>query len=130
MFYTFAGVAVLGALTVVAPVVSVSPKGWAVADVGLKSLGMDHGNPEVDGCGVFFCSDEHTTVLPEGDTRLRVGDRVRAEVHGRIRIVEVVRLAQRGDLRYSVERLPLEGAAEAHRRIRTGDVDGRLVLIP
>ena len=65
------------ALTVVATVVSVSPKGWAVADVGLKSLGMDHGNPEVDGCGVFFCSDEHTTVLPEGDTRLRVGDRVR-----------------------------------------------------
>ena len=54
-----------------------SPKGWAVADVGLKSLGMDHGNPEVDGCGVFFCSDEHTTLLPEGDTRLRVGDRVR-----------------------------------------------------
>ena len=45
-------------------------------------------------------------------------------------LVEVVRLAQRGDLRYSVERLPLEGAAEAHRRIRTGDVDGRLVLIP
>ena len=44
--------------------------------------------------------------------------------------VSVVRLAQRGDLRYSVERLPLEGAAEAHRRIRTGDVDGRLVLIP
>ena len=45
-------------------------------------------------------------------------------------IAEVVRLAQRGDLQYSVERLPLDGAADAHRRIQAGDVDGRLVLIP
>ena len=45
-------------------------------------------------------------------------------------ITTVVRLAQRGDLQYHVERLPLEGAADAHRRIKTGDVDGRLVLIP
>ena len=45
-------------------------------------------------------------------------------------IAEVIKIAQRGDLQYSVERLPLEDAAEAHRRIRTGDVDGRLVLIP
>ena len=45
-------------------------------------------------------------------------------------IAEVIKIAQRGDLQYSVERLPLEAAADAHRRIRTGDVDGRLVLIP
>ncbi len=35
------------ALFVVGTVISVSPD-WSVADVGLKSLGMDHGNPSVD----------------------------------------------------------------------------------
>ena len=33
------------ALTVLSTLVSRSPKGWAVADAGLKSFGMDHGNP-------------------------------------------------------------------------------------
>lgn len=39
-----------------------SPLSWSVIDVGLKSLGMDHGNPTVDGASVWFCSDEHTTL--------------------------------------------------------------------
>jgi D-serine deaminase-like pyridoxal phosphate-dependent protein len=34
---------------------------WSVIDVGLKSLGMDHGNPSIAGAAVWFCSDEHTT---------------------------------------------------------------------
>ena len=40
------------ALSVLATVISVSP-GWAVADCGLKALGMDHGDPSIDGarCG-------------------------------------------------------------------------------
>jgi len=41
--------------------------GWAVADVGLKALGMDHGNPEVDGYDVWFCSDEHVTFAVKRD---------------------------------------------------------------
>ena len=45
-------------------------------------------------------------------------------------LAAVIRIAQRGDLQYSVERLPLEAAADAHRRIKAGDVDGRLVLVP
>ncbi len=45
-------------------------------------------------------------------------------------IAAVVKLAQRGDLQYRVERLPLDAAADAHRRIKAGDVDGRLVLLP
>src|SRR5438552_6722328 len=36
------------ALTVLATVISVSP-GWSVCDAGLKSLGMDHGDPAIDG---------------------------------------------------------------------------------
>ena len=55
-------------------VISVSPA-YAVADCGLKSLGMDHGNPTIAGGSVWFCSDEHTTFGPEQP--LAVGDRVR-----------------------------------------------------
>ena len=62
------------ALWLWATVVSVSPA-YAVADCGLKSLGMDHGNPTIAGGSVWFCSDEHTTFGPEQP--LRVGDRVR-----------------------------------------------------
>jgi D-serine deaminase-like pyridoxal phosphate-dependent protein len=51
--------------------------GYAVADVGLKSLGMDHGNPTIPGGQVWFCSDEHTTWQPEDPSAVHVGDRVR-----------------------------------------------------
>jgi D-serine deaminase-like pyridoxal phosphate-dependent protein len=62
------------ALWVWSTVISVAPA-YAVADCGLKSLGMDHGNPTVVGGSVWFCSDEHTTFSP--DTALAVGNRVR-----------------------------------------------------
>ena len=70
------------ALFVVATVISVSEK-FAVADCGLKSLGMDHGNPRVEGAKVWFCSDEHLTFAPDTDaldssaSPVRVGDRIR-----------------------------------------------------
>jgi D-serine deaminase-like pyridoxal phosphate-dependent protein len=62
------------ALSVLATVVSVSP-GYAVADCGLKALGMDHGNPSIEGAQVWFCSDEHVTFKPERP--VRAGDRIR-----------------------------------------------------
>jgi D-serine deaminase-like pyridoxal phosphate-dependent protein len=62
------------ALSVLATVISVSSE-WTVADCGLKALGMDHGNPTVEGAEVWFCSDEHLTFVPERP--LRVGDRIR-----------------------------------------------------
>ena len=62
------------ALSVLSTVISVS-EGWVVADCGLKALGMDHGNPSVEGAEVWFCSDEHLTLAPVD--RLRVGDRIR-----------------------------------------------------
>jgi D-serine deaminase-like pyridoxal phosphate-dependent protein len=53
------------ALTVLATVVSTNAAGgYAVADLGLKSLGMDHGNPTTAAGAVWFCSDEHTTFAP------------------------------------------------------------------
>jgi D-serine deaminase-like pyridoxal phosphate-dependent protein len=62
------------ALSVLGTVISVSP-GHAVVDVGLKSLGMDHGLPTIEGARVWFCSDEHTTFAPEQP--VRVGERLR-----------------------------------------------------
>ena len=63
------------ALTVLGTVVSVSSQGYAVADVGLKALGMDHGNSAIEGAQVLFHSDEHVTFAPA--TPVRPGDRVR-----------------------------------------------------
>ncbi len=64
------------ALGIEATVISVNRAGWAVADCGLKALGMDHGNPEIYGCVVWYCSDEHVTfssdALPSVGARVRV----------------------------------------------------------
>jgi D-threonine aldolase len=61
------------ALFVWATVISVSER-FAVADCGLKALGMDHGNPLIPGAQVWFCSDEHVTF--SGLSGLRVGHRI------------------------------------------------------
>ena len=58
------------ALYVVGTVISVGD-GFAVADVGLKALGMDHGNPAIVGAKVWFCSDEHVTFTPDETARGR-----------------------------------------------------------
>lgn len=62
-------------LTVLATVISISSS-YAVADCGLKALGMDHGNPSIDGGHqVMFVSDEHVTFVPASP--LKAGDRIR-----------------------------------------------------
>ncbi|MEX2554026.1 MAG: alanine racemase [Actinomycetota bacterium] len=62
------------ALSILATVISVSA-GHAVADAGLKSMGMDHGNPTIEGADVWFVADEHITFAPSEP--VRVGDRIR-----------------------------------------------------
>lgn len=88
--YAALGMPFTQAVQLVSTVVSVGA-GFAVADAGLKSLGMDHGNPLMPGGRVLFCSDEHVTFVPgaaEGDdgtspiewrcgASSKVGDRVR-----------------------------------------------------
>jgi D-serine deaminase-like pyridoxal phosphate-dependent protein len=71
--YAKLGLPYAEALSVLATVISVSPD-WAVADCGLKALGMDHGNPSVDDATVLFCSDEHLVFRPEH--QVRVGERI------------------------------------------------------
>ena len=74
--YAQLGLPFVQAMWVVGSVVSAQPK-WSVADVGLKSLGMDHGNPEIAQHSVWFCSDEHLTFAPrDGTPQSIVGDRV------------------------------------------------------
>ncbi|MEM7095459.1 MAG: alanine racemase [Actinomycetota bacterium] len=66
------------ALWVEATVISIAPdRSWIVADAGLKSMGMDHGNPTWLEGEVAFCSDEHATLYPSDPDRWTVGDRVR-----------------------------------------------------
>jgi D-serine deaminase-like pyridoxal phosphate-dependent protein len=63
------------ALTVLATVISVSETN-AVADSGLKSFGMDHGNPQMmDDHQILYLSDEHLSFVPASP--VQVGDRVR-----------------------------------------------------
>ncbi len=66
------------ALTLVCTLVSANER-WGVLDGGLKSLGMDHGDPRVDpGVGdCWFVSDEHTTFGWHDGARLPSAARVR-----------------------------------------------------
>ena len=93
------------ALFVSGTVISVRD-GHAVADVGLKALGMDHGNPSVAGGTVWFCSDEHVTFEPsEG---LSVGDRVRvvpAHVDPTMAMHEAIWIVQGDEV---VDRWPID----------------------
>jgi D-serine deaminase-like pyridoxal phosphate-dependent protein len=88
---------------------------FAVADVGLKSLGMDHGNPSIDGARVWFCSDEHVTFAadPESPAPLtaKVGDRIRiwpAHVDPTLAYHERLHLAE-GDRVVEVWEIDLRG---------------------
>jgi D-serine deaminase-like pyridoxal phosphate-dependent protein len=74
--YAQLGLPFAQAVFVVGTVISSNQK-WAVIDVGLKSLGMDHGNPSIDGHSVWFCSDEHTTFSPNEGAPPKVGTRIR-----------------------------------------------------
>ncbi len=74
--YAKAGAPFAQALTILATVISANPGGWFVADLGLKALGMDHGNPSIEGASVWYCADEHTVFSSDGG-QFAVGDRVR-----------------------------------------------------
>lgn len=76
--YAALGLPFRRALAVLATVVSTNRRdGFAVADCGLKSLGMDHGNPSIDGATIWFCSDEHVTYSRDDGSLPEVGNRVR-----------------------------------------------------
>jgi D-serine deaminase-like pyridoxal phosphate-dependent protein len=105
-YYATLGLPFGQALHVVGTVISVRPE-HAVADVGLKALGMDHGNPSIDGATVWFCSDEHVTFAADAE-RPAVGDRIRvvpAHVDPTMTMHEVAWLARDGTV---VDRWPID----------------------
>jgi D-serine deaminase-like pyridoxal phosphate-dependent protein len=79
---------------------------WAVIDVGLKSLGMDHGNPTIAGASVWFCSDEHITFsMKDAQPLPNVGDRVLVQpahidptiaLHKMMHIVDQIETGEKG----------------------------------
>lgn len=74
--YAQLGYSFTQAMWVVGTVISSNDK-WSVIDVGLKSLGMDHGNPSIKDHSVWFCSDEHISFAAhEGTPKPQVGERV------------------------------------------------------
>lgn len=76
--YARAGLPFVQAVHLWATVISVRAGRWAVVDAGLKALGMDHGNPTAVGYPLLYCSDEHSTLLPDGNGALpALGERVR-----------------------------------------------------
>ena len=94
------------AVFVIGTVISATEE-WSVADVGLKALGMDHGNPDIVDGAVWFCSDEHVTFAPS-DRRPRVGERVTvvpAHVDPTMAMHEVAWLARGGEV---IDRWPID----------------------
>ena len=73
--YAALGLPFRQALVLWTTVISVNDR-VAICDGGLKSLGMDHGDPAIEGAEVFYCSDEHIVFVPDPDRPVRVGDRV------------------------------------------------------
>ncbi|MGB6059231.1 MAG: hypothetical protein WBF71_13320 [Microthrixaceae bacterium] len=99
--YASLGLPFRQSLSIVSTVLSVNrTDGYTVADAGLKSFGMDHGEPTIIGHTMFFTSDEHATFIPgaEGDTRVvAVGERVELipahidptmAMHERVHVIE------------------------------------------
>jgi D-serine deaminase-like pyridoxal phosphate-dependent protein len=74
--YAQLGLPFVQAAFILGTVISANAK-WAVVDVGLKSLGMDHGNPTIEGHTVWFCSDEHTTFAATEGSLPKVGEKIR-----------------------------------------------------
>lgn len=107
----------------------------ASADVVFDFVGTDetlaHASAVVAPDGLVLLVGEAGGHLPFGFDRPPVESWLTTVAWGsREDLRDVVRLAQRGRLRWEVETMPLREAAAAHARLRAGDIDGRLVLVP
>jgi propanol-preferring alcohol dehydrogenase len=105
------------------------------ADVVLDLVGNDetlaHAAAVVAPDGLVLLVGESGGHLPFGFDPLPVESWLTTVAWGsRDDLRDVVRLAARGRLRWNVEALPLREVAAAHTRLRAGDFDGRLVVVP
>lgn len=105
------------------------------ADVVLDFVGTDEtlalAAATVAPGGVVMLVGEAGGTVPFGFERLAVEAWLTTTAWGSVReLGEVVRLARIGRLESQVEAMDLADAAIAHERVRSGDVAGRLVLVP
>jgi D-serine deaminase-like pyridoxal phosphate-dependent protein len=104
--YAQLGLPFESACCIVGTVISSNAR-YAVADVGLKSLGMDHGNPSIEDATVWFCSDEHITFATDGP-QPSVGSHVRvvpAHIDPTVAMHEAAWLVRGGEI---VDRWPID----------------------
>ncbi|HEX2767062.1 MAG TPA: alcohol dehydrogenase catalytic domain-containing protein [Candidatus Limnocylindria bacterium] len=105
------------------------------ADVVLDLVGSDESLAHAAGSaatgGIIVLVGEAGGTLPFGLERLAPEVTLTSVAWGSPSDMRaVVDLAERGALRWNVERMPLAQATEAHSRVRAGDVEGRIVLVP
>ena len=105
------------------------------ADVVLDLVGNDdtlaHAAAVVAPDGLVLLVGESGGHLPFGFDPLPVESWLTTVAWGsRDDLRDVVRLAARGRLHWNVEAVPLREVAAAHARLRAGELDGRLVLVP
>ena len=72
--YSQLGLPFRQALSILSTVIS-TRRTHAVADCGLKALGMDQGSPTIPGARILCVNDEHIVFVP--DKPIRPGDRIR-----------------------------------------------------
>lgn len=104
------------------------------ADVVFDFVGTDaslaYAGRNVAPGGLVSLVGEAGGTLPFGFDRLPVEATLTTTAWGSVAdLREVVRLARRSRLRWSVERMPLREAQAAHDRLAAGKVTGRLVLV-
>jgi propanol-preferring alcohol dehydrogenase len=105
------------------------------ADVVLDFVGtdetLDYAARNVEPGGLICLVGEAGGRLEFGMDRPPIESYLTAGAWGSLEdLREVVRLATRGRLKWSVERMPLRKARSAHDRLLAGKVRGRIVLVP
>ncbi len=103
----------------------------AVLDFVAAQQSLENGVRLVDRQGMLIAIGLHGGRVPFGFGAVPMEAQLMTSVWGSLGdFKDLVALAQKGQIRHVVERLPLEQAQTAHDRLRKGDVQGRFVLVP
>ncbi len=103
----------------------------AVLDFVAAQQSLENGVRLVDRQGMLIAIGLHGGRVPFGFGAVPMEAQLMTSVWGSLGdFGDLVALAQKGQIRHVVERLPLEQAQTAHDRLRKGDVQGRFVLVP
>ncbi len=92
---------------------------------------LEHAARLVDRKGLLEVIGLHGGRIPFGLGAVPHEARLMSSIWGSLQeLGELIALAQREPLEYTIETLPLEQAQVAHDRLRRGEAKGRLVLVP